>query len=199
MSRDTSTSSIFARAEKRLGRPLHVFEKVRVICKYTLAISLVPMAPVFIGDIWDARQLYSTPLEKTYRDVTLRLGGGGKSPTVIVITEQGRQIFVSPCDGLKESICYREEFSGRKTNHANAVEVIELAPEIGIIQRIDIANQQGQLVSVINHSADGFVRNYPRNPYQKNWFLLALFGAVSLVFFTLTLCSIISNSKRREA
>ena len=101
----SSEKSIFDSEEQRIGRPLTALEKSRVVSKYTAIVALICLTPFLSADIWESSQLYRSPLEKSFKNVNLRLGGGGKSPPVIVLTYRGKRVFVSPCDGLKEVVC----------------------------------------------------------------------------------------------
>lgn len=188
--------SIFAGKEKRLGRPLTVLEKAQVISKYIAIIAFVSMIPFLSADLWEASHLYITPLEKSYVNVSLRLGGGGKSPPVIVLTEDGKRIFVSPCDGLKDTLC-REEYSGNPTV-VDMADVIEVSPGRGIIKRITMSDKFEKEVVVTNPYANAWAQGYQSNPYQKNWFLLVLTGGAVLFFLVLSISSIIINSRSRK-
>lgn len=188
--------SVFAGKEKRLGRPLTVLEKAQAISKYTAIIAFVSMIPFLSADLWEASHLHITPLEKSYANVSLRLGGGGKSPPVIVLTEDGKRVFVSPCDGLKEVLC-REEYSGDPTVVDMAV-VIEVSPGRGIIKRINMSDKLGREVVVTNPYANAWAQGYQSNPYQKNWFLLVLSGGAVLFFLVLSISSIIIKSRSRK-
>lgn len=189
-------TSIFAGKEKRLGRSLTVLEKAQAISKYIAIIAFISMIPFLSVDLWEASHLHITPLEKSYANVSLRLGGGGKSPPVIVLTENGKRIFVSPCDGLKEILC-REEYSGNPTVVDMAV-VIEVSPGRGIVKRINMSDKLGKEVVVINPYANDWAKGYQSNPYQKNWFLLLLSGGSVLFFLALSISSIIINSRSRK-
>ena len=190
--RGTSTGkSIFDSEEKALGRSLTMLEKARVISKYIAIIFLMCLVPFLSADLWESSQLYPSPIEKIYVDVSLRLGGGGRSPPVVLLTKVGKRIFVSPCDGLNESIC-RTEYSGEPTAIEFA-EVIELSPGKGIIRRISIRENSGSTTVVINQYADAWIQNYLRNPYQKHWFLLVFSAGAVLAFLALTALFINSN------
>jgi len=195
--RETSTGkSIFDSEEKALGRSLTTLEKARVISRYVAIIVLICLSPFFSADLWESSQLYLTPIERSYIDVDLLLGGGGKSPPVIVLTKGGKRIFVSPCDGLNESVC-REEYSGEST-FVDLADVIEIFPGKGIIKRINMSDKFGKKTVVTNQYAETWVQNYPRNPYQKNWFLLMVSGGAVLAFLALKTLSVIINLRSRE-
>lgn len=185
--------SIFAGKEKRLERPLTALEKAQAISKYTAIIAFISMIPFISADLWEASHLHITPLEKSYTNVSLRLGGGGKSPPVIVLAEDGKMVFVSPCEGLKEILC-REEYSGGPIV-VNMAVVIEVSPGKGVIKRIYMSDKVGKEVVVTNPYANTWAQGYQTNPYQKNWFLLVLFGGAVIVFLVLSISSIIINSK----
>jgi len=188
--------SIFYGKEKRLGRPLTALEKAQEISKYTAIIAFISMIPFLFADLWDASHLHITPVEKIYANVSLQLGGGGKSPPVIVLTESGKRVFVSPCDGLKEILC-RGEYSGNPTVVDMAV-VIEVSPGKGIIKHIRMSDKNGKEVFVTNTYTNTWAQGYQRNPYQKNWFLLVLSGGAVLFFLVLSISSIIINSRSRK-
>ncbi|WP_153116355.1 hypothetical protein [Rhodocyclus tenuis] len=188
--------SIFAGKEKRLGRPLTALEKALPISKYTAIIAFISLIPFLSADLWEASHLHITPLEKSYASVSLRLGGGGKSPPVIVLTEGGKDLFVSSCDGLKELLC-REEYSENPAVVDMAV-VIEVSPGKGVIKRINMSDKLGKEVVVTNPYANTWAKSYQSNPYQKNWFLLVIFVGAVLVFLVLSISSTIINSRSRR-
>lgn len=194
--RGTSTgTSIFAGKEKRLGRSLTVLEKAQAISKYIAIIAFISMIPFLFMDLWEASHLYKTPLEKSYANVSLRLGGGGKSPPVIVLAKNGKRIFVSPCDGLEEILC-RSEYS--KPTIVDMAVVIEVSPGRGIIKHINMPDKLGKKVVVTNPYANDWVKGYQSNPYQKNWFPLLLFSVSVLFFSALSILSIINSRSRKE-
>lgn len=188
--------SIFSGKEKRLGRPLTALEKAQAISKYTAIIAFISVIPFLSADLWEAAHVHKTPLKKSYANVNLRLGGGGKSPPVIVLTKDGKRVFVSPCDGLKEIVC-REEYSGNPTV-VNMAVVIEVSPGKGIIKHISMSGKHGKEVVVTNPYANTWAQGYQSNPYQKNWFLLVLSGGAVLVFFALSISSIINSRSRKK-
>lgn len=136
--------SIFDGKERRLGRPLTALEKAQVIAKYTAIIEeLISVAPFISTDLWESSRLHKTPLVKSYTDVSLRLGGGGKSPPVIVITDAGKRVFVSPCEGLLKAVVCREECSGDPVT-VDMVDVIEISPGKGIIKSLIFSGKSGK-------------------------------------------------------
>ena len=192
----SSEKSIFDSEEQRISRPLTALEKSRVVSKYTAIVALICLTPFLSADRWEASQLYRSPLEKSFKNVNLRLGGGGKSPPVIVLTYRGKRVFVSPCDGLKEVVC-REDYSGEPA-FVDIADVTEISPGKGIIKRLSMHDKFGKKIVVTNHYADTWAQSYPRNPYQKNWFLLIIATGAALVFFALKSLSFFINFRSRE-
>ncbi|MDD3381654.1 MAG: hypothetical protein PHD68_10690 [Rugosibacter sp.] len=190
--------SIFDGKERRLGRPLTALEKAQVIAKYTAIIALISVAPFISTDLWEFSHLHKTPLVKSYTDVSLRLGGGGKSPPVIVITDAGKRVFVSPCEGLLKAVVCREEYSGDPVT-VDMVDVIEISPGKGIIKHLILSDESGKKFAVTNQYANDWVQSYPKSPYQKNWFLLMVAGGAILVFLVMKISSIIINRQFKES
>jgi hypothetical protein len=189
--------SIFDGKEKHLGRPLTALEKAQVISKYTAIIALISVAPFISVDFWESLRLHKTPLEKSYTDVSLRLGGGGKSPPVIVITDGGKRVFVSPCEGLQAVVC-REEYSGDPVT-VDMVDVIEISPGKGIIKHLNLSDKSGKKIVVTNQYANAWIQIYPKSPYRKNWFFLMVAGVSVLVFLVLKISYFIINRQFKES
>lgn len=194
--RISTEKSIFDSEEQRIGRSLTALEKSRVVSKYTAIIALLCLTPFLSADIWESFQLYRSPLEKSFQNVNLRVGGGGKSPPVIVLTDRGKRVFVSPCDGLKEAVC-REDYSGEPA-FVDIADVTEISPGKGIIKSLSMHDKFGKKIVVTNQYANTWVLSYPRNPYQKNWLLLIIAAGAALVFFALKSLSIFINFGSRE-
>lgn len=187
-------ASIFDREYRRLGRPLHTIEKIRVIAKYLVIILLLSLGPFFVADYWEMRNLYAIPKEHIFTDVSFRIGGGGKSPPMIALTKEGKSIFFSPCEGLKESVCFQEEFI-EKSTLANAITVVEVSPRRGVIKKIETADAQGQAIKISNPLANHYINNYPRNPYKKNWLFLVSLASCLAVYVVSRMIPIKQNSE----
>lgn len=179
--------SIFDGEIKRLGRALGWLEKAQVIAKFTAMITL-PFLVIFISaDFWQARNLYDTPVEKSFRGVKLELAGGGKNPPVIVLNNSEKRVFISTCEGFEKSVCGGLLSSG--SVWVDVADVIEVSPGRGVAKSVVFSTTSGSDL-YFNDYAESLAKEYYVGPYQKNIVLLIFAVGSSLLFIILKLSSV---------
>lgn len=179
--------SIFERESMRLGRPINIIDKVRVVSKYTFISSLLVFTPFLLFDYWDVGSLHDNPEDKGFENIKFQVRRAPKgSEARVGLYSNGSQIFSSSCKGIEADICSKEDFW--KPNLAKNVRVIEIGPKRGIIKSIEVSVPSGDHV-FINAEADSYIRDYTKNTYRKHWILLLTSVVAGVIFLTSKLLS----------
>ena len=88
--------SIFDRESTKLGRPLNIIDKLRVVSKYTFISSLLVLIPFLLFDYWDVGRLYENPEYKVFDNIKFEVKRAPKgSEARVDLYSNGIQIFSS--------------------------------------------------------------------------------------------------------
>ncbi|MBA3057222.1 MAG: hypothetical protein KJ614_00065 [Gammaproteobacteria bacterium] len=184
--------SIFDRESTKLGRPLNVIDKVRVVSKYTFISSLLVLIPFLLFDYWDIGRLYDNPEDKVFENIKFEVKRAPKgSEARVGLYSNGAQIFSSSCYGIEADVCNKKDFW--KPSLAKVVRVIEISPNKGIIKSVAVSTPSGDHVFT-NSEADNYVKNYSKRTYRKDWILLLISAVAGIIFFA---SSLLSHTNRK--
>lgn len=97
--------SIFYREERRLGRPLYFYEKVKVVLFWLLVICLLWWGAVILDSLVLA-QYYDEVFEKEYTNIySYKALSAGRSLPALVFTDGSKDLFSAKCRSMTESLC----------------------------------------------------------------------------------------------
>lgn len=183
-STSSMSASIFDHASRKLGRPLRAIEKIQVIAKYSMMLSLVTLTPFLLFDYWKVVQLHPSPKERSFENSMFDVGRAPRgSETRIVIYQNGEHAFSSTCMGIEVQICDKEAFW--KKTPAKRILVTEMSPGKGIIKNIEIVEGKST-IEISNLNIESYITQYPRSLYEKNWLLLMILAISIGIFLTST-------------
>jgi len=179
--------SIFDRESTKLGRPLNIIDKVRVVSKYTFISSLLVLIPFLLFDFWDVGRLYDNPENKVFENIKFEVKRAPKGSEARVGLYSSRgQIFSSSCYGIETDICNKEDFW--KPSLAKEIRVIEVSPNKGIISNITVSTPSGDH-AFTNSEVEEYVKNYSKRTYRKDWILLLISAVAGIIYFASNILS----------
>lgn len=175
--------SIFYREERRLGRPLYFYEKVKVILFWLLVICLLWWGAVILDSLELARY-HDEIFEKEYTNIySYKAPSAGRSLPALVFTDGSKDLFSAKCRSMTESLCrglvslskkkqteiFRVVVSGLKSKKENlASDRLYMA----VIKEIELLDSSGKRVVLLNREFGHELSDAVKPPYERYFYFV---------------------------
>lgn len=202
--------SIFYREQRRLGRPLYLYEKIKVILFWLLVIGLLWIVPVTWSQILH-HNINREPVLVRYVDVYgyIPPAAGRTLPVVQFVGSDGGLLFVAPCGSMANDIC-RGLISTNKRlptpiKSVVAWETVSKSANIppfgkarAIIEEVSMLGGDGEILIYTNESISSDLYDEIISPYHKYRYFLKCFVLILLLYIVLQVYQTFINKGERN-